>query len=108
MEKKAKKIIDRFYKFFEMNVFDPKNLEHKEIVQKRVNKMMHTQLMTQWLKENSWFNKDELLTDEVIKFLIDCAVAFFDEEEFEKEINYNSNDWLKALDLRVSYVSKKN
>ena len=39
MEKKAKKIIDRFYKFFEMNVFDPKNLEHKEIVQKRVNKI---------------------------------------------------------------------
>ena len=108
MKKKAKKIIDKFYKFFEMNVFDPKNFEHKEIVQKRINKMMHTKLMTQWLKENSWFNKDELLTDEVIKFLIDCAVAFFDEEEFEKEINYNSNDWLKALDLRVSYVSKKN
>ena len=108
MEKKAKKIIDRFYKFFEMNVFDPKNLEHKEIVQKRVNKMMHTQLMTQWLKESVWFNKDALLTDEVVKFLIDCAVAFYDEQEFEDKINYNSREWLQGLDLRVSKIKELN
>ena len=90
MKKKINLIVDKFYKFFEMNVFDPENPNHKIIVQKRINKMMHTELMTQWLKESVWFNKDALLTDEVVKFLIDCAVAFYDEQEFEDKINYNS------------------
>jgi hypothetical protein len=108
MKKKVNLIVDKFYKFFEMNVFDPENQNHKKIVQKRINKMMHTELMTQWLKESVWFNKDALLTDEVVKFLIDCAVAFYDEQEFEDKVNYNSKEWLEALDIRVSNLKKTN
>ena len=108
MKKKINLIVDKFYKFFEMNVFDPENPNHKKIVQKRINKMMHTELMTQWLKESVWFNKDALLTDEVVKFLIDCAVAFYDEQEFEDKINYNSREWLQGLDLRVSKIKELN
>lgn len=108
MKKKAKEIIDKFYKFFEMNVFDPENAQHKKIVQNRINKMMRTDLMNKWLKENNWFNTDVILTEEAIKFVIDCAISFFDEKEFEEKINYNSKEWLKALDLRVSKAKKLN
>ena len=108
MKKKANKVIDKFFKFFEMDTFEPENLEHKKIVQERINKMMHTEIMSQWLKESEWFNKDEVLTHEVIKFLIDCATSFYDENEFEKKINYNSKEWLEALDLRVSGIKKTN
>ena len=108
MKKKAHKIVDKFYKFFEMNVFDPENIKHKKIVQNRINKMMQTELMNKWLKENNWFNTDVILTEEAIKFLIDCAVSFFDEKEFEDKINYNSQEWLEALDLRISKIKKTN
>lgn len=108
MKKKAHKIVDRFYKFFEMNVFDPENTQHKKIVQNRINKMMRTDLMNKWLKENNWFNTDVVLTEEVIKFVIDCSVSFFDEKEFEEKINYNSQEWLDALDLRVSKAKRLN
>ena len=108
MKKKAHKIVDRFYKFFEMSVFDPENTQHKKIVQNRINKMMRTYLMNKWLKENNWFNTDVVLTEEVIKFVIDCAVSFFDEKEFEEKINYNSQEWLNALDLRVSKAKRLN
>tara|TARA_B100001121_G_C18525627_1_gene543432 strand:- start:184 stop:510 length:327 start_codon:yes stop_codon:yes gene_type:complete len=108
MKKKTDEVIDKFYKFFEMDVFDSNNLEHKKIVQKRVNMMMNSSLMVQWLKENIWFNKDEFLTHEVIKFLIDCATSFFDEKDFMKKIDFNSKDWIEALDLRVSRIKKLN
>ena len=108
MKKKAHKIVDRFYKFFEMNVFEPENTQHKKIVQNRINKMMSTDLMNKWLKENNLFNADVILTEEVIKFVIDCAVSFFDEKEFEEKINYNSQEWLDALDLRVSKAKRLN
>ena len=108
MKKKAHKIVDKFYKFFEMNVFDPENAQHKKIVQNRINKMMRTDLMNKWLKENNLFNADVILTEEVIKFVIDCAVSFFDEKEFEEKINYNSQEWLNALDLRVSKAKRLN
>ena len=101
MEKKVKKVVDKFYKFFEMNVFDPNNEKHKKIVQKRINMMMQSSLMRQWLKENIWFNKDEEL-------LIDCATAFFDEKEFIKKIGFNSKEWIEGLDIRVSKVNKTN
>jgi len=108
MKNKAHKIVDKFYKFFEMNVFVPENTQHKKIVQNRINKMMRTDLMNKWLKENNWFNTDVILTEEVIKFIIDCAVSFFDEKEFEEKINYNSQEWLDALDLRVSKAKRLN
>ena len=50
MEKKVKKVVDKFYKFFEMNVFDPNNEKHKKIVQKRINMMMQSSLMRRLLK----------------------------------------------------------
>ena len=108
MKKKAKEIIDKFYKFFEMNVFDPENLNHKKIVQKRINKMMESNVMLNWLKENILFGKDEKFTNEVIKFLIDCATSFYDEKEFEDKIDYNSTEWIEGLDLRISQIRKTN
>ena len=44
----------------------------------------------------------------LIKFVIDCAVSFFDEKKFEEKINYNSQEWLEALDLRISKIKKTN
>lgn len=108
MKKKTKKIIDKFYKFFEMDLFDPKNPKHKMIIQKRVDMMMDSPLMINWLKEVTWFNKDELLTHEVIKYLIDCATAFFEEKEFIKNINFNSIEWIEGLDVRISKIRKLN
>ena len=108
MKKKVKEVVDKFYKFFEMNVFDPNNEKHKMIVQRRINMMMDSPLLIQWLKESTWFNKDEKLTHEVIKYLINCATAFLDEKEFIEKIDFNSKDWIEGLDVRVSSVSKKN
>ena len=64
--------------------------------------------MIKWLKECSSFNKDELLTHEVISYLIDCATAFFDEKDFREKINYNSKKWITDLDIRVSKIKKLN
>ena len=108
MKKKANEVIDKFYKFFEMDVFDPKNLEHKKIVQKRVNMMMDSPLMIKWLKEATWFNKDERLTHEVIKYLIDCASSFLDEKDFIEKINFNSEEWIMGLDIRISKIKSLN
>ena len=91
-----------------MNVFDPDNENHKKIVQKRINKMMESDVMLNWLKENILFGKDEKFTNEVIKFLIDCATSFYDEMEFENNIDYNSIEWIESLDLRISQIRKTN
>ena len=108
MKKKVNKVVDKFYKFFEMHVFDPNNQKHKKIVQKRINKMMESNVMLNWLKENILFGKDEKFTNEVIKFLIDCATSFYDEKEFEDKIDYNSTEWIEGLDLRISQIRKSN
>ena len=108
MKKKAKKIVDKFYKFFEMNVFDPENPEHKKIVQKRINMMMRSPLMLHWLKESLLFGKDDKFSHEVVKFLICCATAFLEEKEFMEKINFNSKEWIEGLDTRVSKISKTN
>ena len=102
MKKKANKVIDKFFKFFEMEAFDPENLEHKKIVQERINRMMHTEIMSQWLKESEWFNKDEVLTHEVIKFLIDCATSFYDENEFYKEFKKYEIEIVDGVDYNAA------
>tara|TARA_B100001250_G_scaffold411806_1_gene441353 strand:- start:2862 stop:3188 length:327 start_codon:yes stop_codon:yes gene_type:complete len=108
MKKKANEVVDKFFKFFEMNVFDPNNENHKKIVQKRINKMMESVVMLNWLKENILFGKDEKFTNEVLKYLIDCATSFYDEKEFETKIGYNSAEWIQGLDMRVSQIRKSN
>ena len=108
MKKKAKEIIDKFYKFFEMNVFDPENLNHKKIVQKRINMMMDSPIMQEWIKQNIQFGKHEYFTNEVFMYLIDCATDYHDENEFLKKIKPNSYAWILKLDIRVSKWIKKN
>ena len=108
MENNAKKGGDRFDKLFEVQAFDPENSKDNKIVQKRINMMMHSSQMNQWFKENILFGKDKDLTNEVIKFIINCAIAFFDEKEFLEKINFNEKEWLDALDVRVSKSSKTN
>jgi len=108
MKNIAKKGGDRFDEFFEVQAFDPKNSKHNKIVQKRINMMMHSPLMNEWFKESILFGKDKDLTDEVIKFIINCAIAFYDEKEFIEKINFDSKEWINALDVRVSKVNKKN
>ena len=108
MKNDAKKNRDRFDKLFEVPAFDPNNSKHNKIVQKRINMMMHSPQMNQWFKESILFGKDKDLTDEVIKFIINCAIAFFDEKEFLEKINFNEKEWLDALEVRVSKSSKTN
>ena len=52
--------------------------------------------------------KKNIVTNEVIKFLIDCATSFYDEMEFENNIDYNSIEWIESLDLRISQIRKTN
>ena len=108
MENTAKKGGDRFDKLFEVQAFDPENSKHNKIVQKRINMMMHSPQMNKWFKESLLFGKDKDLTNEVVKFIINCAIAFFDEKEFIEKINFNSKEWLDALEVRVSKTSKTN
>ena len=108
MKDDAKKGGDRFDKLFEVQAFDPENSKHNKIVQKRINMMMHSPLMNEWFKESILFGKDKDLTDEVIKFIINCAIAFYDEKEFIEKINFNSKEWIQSLDIRISKVNKKN
>jgi len=108
MKNDVKKGGDKFDEFFEVQAFDPKNSKHNKIVQKRINMMMHSPLMNEWFKESILFGKDKDLTDEVIKFIINCAIAFYDEKEFIEKINFNSKEWIQSLDIRVSKVNKKN
>tara|TARA_B110000967_G_C18848217_1_gene543156 strand:+ start:33 stop:359 length:327 start_codon:yes stop_codon:yes gene_type:complete len=108
MKNTVKKGGDRFDKLFEVQAFDPENSKDNKIVQKRINMMMHSSQMNQWFKENILFGKDKDLTNEVIKFIINCAIAFFDEKEFLEKINFNEKEWLDALDVRVSKSSKTN
>lgn len=102
------KINDKFSEYFENNVFDPENSEQKKIVQKRIDTMMRAPLMVKWLKESTWFNKDEALTFEVIKYLISCATAFLTEKNFNEKINFNSKEWINGLDMRLSNIKPKN
>jgi hypothetical protein len=108
MKNDAKKGGDRFDKFFEVEAFNPENSEHNKIVQKRINMMMHSPLMISWINESIWFGKDEELTFEVTKFVINCAIAFTDEKEFIEKIDFNSKEWIQSLDIRVSKVKKNN
>ena len=108
MKNTAKKGGDRFDKLFEVQAFDPENSKDNKIVQKRINMMMHSSQMNQWFKENILFGKDKDLTNEVIKFIINCAIAFLDEKKFLEKINFNEKEWLDALDVRVSKSSKTN
>ena len=100
--------IEKFYKFMETKEFNHENEDDRKIVQKRINMMMDSPVMIKWLKEATWFNKDELLTHEVVKYLIDCATAFLDEKEFTEKIDFNSKEWIEGLDVRVSKIKKLN
>ena len=71
MKEKFLKFIDKFYGFFEMKSFDPENKKHKKIIQKRVDKMLSSPKMVIWIKQAYWFGKDDVLTNEVLTFLID-------------------------------------
>ena len=108
MKNEAKKGDGSFDNLFEVEAFDPENSKHNKIVQKRINMMMQSPLMDQWIKESIWFGKDKELTFEVTKFIINCAIAFFDEKEFVEKIRFNSKEWIEALDIRVSKVNKTN
>ena len=108
MKEKILKFIDKFYNFFEMRSFDPGNESHKRIIQKRLDKMMSSPKMKNWLKEAYWFGKDEVLTNEVLTFLIDNATKHFKEKDFLKNVNFNSVEWFETLDFKISKKVKKN
>ena len=108
MKEKFLKFIDKFYNFFEMRSFDPGNESHKRIIQKRLDKMMSSPKMKNWLKEAYWFGKDEVLTNEVLTFLIDNATEHFEEKDFLKNVNFNSVEWFEKLDFKISKKVKKN
>jgi hypothetical protein len=108
MKEKFLKFIDKFYGFFEMKSFDSENKKHKKIIQKRVDKMLSSPKMVIWIKQAYWFDKDEVLTNEVLTFLIDNASEHFDDQDFLQKINFNSNEWLEKLDFRISKKITKN
>ena len=108
MREKFLKFIDKFYSFFEMKSFDPGNDGHKRIIQKRLDKMMSSAKMKIWLKQAYWFGKDEVLTNEVLIFLIDNATEHFEEKDFLKNVNFNSVEWFEKLDFKISKKVKKN
>ena len=88
--------------------FDPENEDDRKIVQKRINMMMDSPQMKKWLSQNIQFGKDEHFTNEVLMYLIDCATDLYEEKDFIKKINPNSNKWILNLDIRVSKLLKKN
>ena len=102
------KFVDKFYSFFDMKYFDPENNNHKRIVQKRIKIMMSTPIMNKWINQNIWFGKDQMLTNEVLQFLIDSAVEYFDDDDFNKNIKFNSDEWIFKLDVQISRLVKKN
>jgi|TARA_Y100001970_G_scaffold287263_1_gene411509 hypothetical protein len=108
MKEKFIDFVEKFYKFIETKDFDPENIDDRKIVQKRIDMMMNSKLMKSWIKQNILFGKDEIFTNEVLMYLIDCATDFHDEKEFLKKIKPNSNLWILNLDIRVSKVIKKN
>ena len=108
MKDKFIDFVEKFYKFMETKEFNPDNSEDREIVQKRINLMMESPLMKEWLKNNVLFGKDEQYTNEVLMYLIDCATEFYEENDFIKKIKPNSNSWILDLDIRVSKCVKKN
>ena len=108
MKEKFLKFIDKFYGFFEMKSFDPENKKHKKIIQKRVDKMLSSPKMVIWIKQAYWFGKDDVLTNEVLTFLIDNASEHFNDQDFLQKINFNSNEWLEKLDFRISKKITKN
>ena len=108
MREKFLKFIDKFYGFFEMKSFDPESKKHKKIIQKRVDKMLSSPKMVIWIKQAHWFGKDDVLTNEVLTFLIDNASEHFTDQDFLQKINFNSNEWLEKLDFRISKKIIKN
>ena len=100
--------VEKFYKFMETKEFDPDNYNDREIVQKRINLMMESPLMKEWLKYNILFEKDEQYTNEVLMYLIDCATKFYEENDFIRNIKPNTDGWILDLDIRVSKWVKKN
>ena len=108
MKEKFINFIEKFYKFMETKQFDPENEDDRKIVQKRINMMMDSPQMKKWLSQNILFGKDELFTNEVLMYLIDCATDLYEEKDFIKKINPNSKIWILNLDIRVSKLVKKN
>ena len=100
--------IEKFYKFMETKEFNHENEDDRKIVQKRINMMMDSSLMQEWIKQNIQFGKHEQFTDEVFMYLIDCATDYHDEKEFLRKIKPNSYAWILKLDIRVSKWIKKN
>ena len=100
--------VEKFYRFIETKEFDPENPGDREIVQKRIDLMMESPLMKEWLKQNILFGKDEQYTNEVLMYLIDCATEFYNETDFINKIKPNTNSWILNLDIRVSRWVKKN
>jgi hypothetical protein len=108
MKEKFIDFVEKFYKFMETKDFDPENIEDRKIVQKRIDMMMNCKLMKQWLKQNILFGKDEVFTNEVLMYLIDCATDFHNEKEFLEKIKPKTKDWIFNLDCRISKLIKKN
>ena len=91
-----------------MKKFDPKNSEHNIIVQERLNKMMHCKLMVKWINESHLFGKDKIFTDAVIKYIMDEALKYYYQKDFDDKIKFNTMRWIKNLDIAISRVIKKN
>ena len=92
----------------ETKQFDPKNEDDCKIVQKRIDIMMKSKLMRKWINQNLQFGKDEKFTNEVLKYLIDCAITYHNESDFFTNIKPNSKKWILNLELKISSCIKKN
>ncbi len=108
MKEKFIDFVEKFYKFMETKDFDPENTEDREIVQKRINLMMDSPVMKEWLKHNILFGKDDQYTNEVLMYLIDCATEFYNETDFINKIKPNTKSWILNLDIRISKIIKTN
>ena len=108
MKERFTDFIEKFYKFMETKEFNHENEDDRKIVQKRINMMMDSPIMQEWIKQNIQFGKHEHFTNEVFMYLIDCATDYHDENEFLKKIKPNSYAWILKLDIRVSKWIKKN
>ena len=108
MKEKFIDFVEKFYKFMETKEFNPENEDDRKIVQKRINLMMESSVMKEWLKQNILFGKDEQFTNEVLMYLIDCATEFYNEHDFMNKIKPNTNSWISDLDIRISKSIKKN
>ena len=57
MKEKFIDFVEKFYKFMETKDFDPENTEDREIVQKRINLMMDSPVMKEWLEHKIFLVK---------------------------------------------------